>query len=88
MEVEASDFEATSDATDSDMPPLEPLVVPAAKSARAVLADLSDQTQGKRRVASRRNARETSEDQPTIFTHEEQGHKRRTQPWCESTPHE
>ena len=87
VEVEASDFETASDATDPDMPTLEPLVVPAAKSARAVLADLSDQPQGKHRVAPRRHARLASEDQPTIFAHEEQGHKRRTQQRCESTPH-
>ena len=86
--VETSDTDTESEAMDPDMPTLEPLVVPAARSARAALAELNAQPQGKRRFASKRNARTTSEDQPTIFKHEEQGHKRRTQQWCESTPHE
>ena len=84
-EVEASDFEAESDGTDSNMPALEPFVVPVAQSARAVLAKLYDQPQGKHRVTTPLQARPTSKDQPFIFTHEEQGHKRRTHTRCEST---
>ena len=63
--AEASDLEVESNGTDSDMPELEPLVVPDAQSARAVLAELQ--------------ARPKPEDQPAIFMQEEQGHKRRTQ---------
>ena len=86
--VEASDLEVESDGTDSDMPALEPLVVPAAQSARAVLAEINHKPQGKHRVPTPLQARPTSEDQPTVFTQEEQGHKRRTQRQCESTPPE
>ncbi len=64
-EVEAADLEVESDGTDSDMPALEPLLVPDAHSARAVLAELQ--------------ARPKSEDQPAVFKQGEQGHKRRTQ---------
>ena len=87
-EVEASDLDVESDGTDSDMPALETLVVPAAQSARAVLAELTHKPQGKHRVPTQLQARLTSEDQPIVFTQEEQGHKRRTQQQCESTPRE
>ena len=70
-DAEASDLAIESDGTDSDMPVLEPLVVPDAQSARAVLAELQ--------------ARPKSEDQPAVFMQGEQGHKRRTQQQCEST---
>ena len=72
--------EYASDASDPDMPALTPLVIPAAQSARAALDRLNANHKGRCR-----STRIKSEDQPTIFKDEGQGHKRRTQQWCEST---
>ena len=85
-----------SDASDPDMPALTPLVIPAAQSAHAALDRLNANHRGRCRTTPKGksrtdtvtypHARNTSEDQPTIFRDEGQGHKRRTQQWCESTP--
>ena len=72
--------DSASDASDPDMPALTPLVIPAAQSARAALDRLHANHKGKCK-----RARIESEDQPTIFKDEGQGHKRRTQQRYEST---
>ena len=90
-----TDSDDASDASDPTMPALTPLVVPTAQSARAALERLNANYRGRCRTTPKGksrtdtvtypHARNTSEDQPTIFKDEGQGHKRRTQQWCEST---
>ena len=90
-----TDTGAASDASDPAMLALTPLVIPTAQSARAALDRLNANQRGRCRATPRGksrtgtvtypNARNASEDQPTIFKDEGQGHKRRTQQWCEST---
>ena len=72
--------DSASDASDPDMPALTPLVIPAAQAARAALDRLNANHKGRCK-----RTRVISEDQPTIFNDEGQGHKRRPQQWCEST---
>ena len=84
-----------SDASDPNMPELTPLVVPIAQSAQAALERLNANHRGKVRATPREqsrtgtvtypHARSKAGDQPTVFKDKGQGHKRRTQQWCEST---
>ena len=90
-----TDTDNASDASDPAMPALTPLVIPTAQSARATLDRLNANQRGRcgatprgksrTDIVTQPHARNTSEDQPTIFKDEGKGHKRRTQQWCEST---
>ena len=68
------DASAESDATDPEMPALVPLALSAKRSARAALARLNAEPKARCRTASKPNARNVSEDQPTIFNDGGQGH--------------